>query len=113
MSPDELLVIYDDFSLDQGTLRLRPSGRSGGHRGLQSIIDALETREIPRLRIGIGPLPSGIDPTEFLLSRITNQDWSQLEVVLKAVPDVMVSIDQKGFDAAMSEWNPAEFHGQT
>ena len=52
-TPADLLVVCDDVALDLGTLRVRPLGSDGGHRGLRSIIDRLGTEEFPRLRIGI------------------------------------------------------------
>ncbi len=103
--PDDLLVVYDDFSLDLGTVRLRPSGRSGGHKGLRSIINSCGTVKIPRLRIGIGPVPSGEAPEEFVLSTVTNSDRERLHPVLRAVPKILHSLEENGIDAAMSRWN--------
>ena len=60
-TPDRLLVVYDDMDLPLGKLRLRPSGSAGGHNGIKSIIDAVGTREFPRLRIGIGRPARGVD----------------------------------------------------
>ena len=51
----DLLVICDDISLPLGKLRLRPGGGPGGHRGMESVIAALRTEEVPRLRLGIAP----------------------------------------------------------
>ncbi len=53
-APGELFVVYDDLDLPPGVLRIRPHGSSGGHRGVQSIVDALGTDRFPRLRVGIG-----------------------------------------------------------
>src|SRR5580765_4263146 len=57
-SPQDILVICDDFMLPLGSLRLRLSGSSGGHNGLDSILTSLGTPEVPRLRLGIGPVPA-------------------------------------------------------
>ena len=54
-----VLVVYDEVDLPFGTLRLRPSGSAAGHKGIGSIIQALGTQEIPRLRLGIGRPPGG------------------------------------------------------
>lgn len=54
-----LLIVYDEVDLPFGTLRLRPSGSAAGHKGIGSIIQALGTQEIPRLRLGIGRPPGG------------------------------------------------------
>ncbi|MBI4721529.1 MAG: aminoacyl-tRNA hydrolase [Candidatus Stahlbacteria bacterium] len=79
----DFLVVVDDFSLPLGTVRMRPKGSSGGHKGLESIIYHLETREFPRLRIGIGP-KIGI-PTDFVLSDFTKQELQVLDEVLDRV----------------------------
>ena len=64
---DRLLVVYDDMDLPLGKLRLRPSGSAGGHNGIKSIIDAVGTREFPRLRIGIGRPAGGVDQVGHVL----------------------------------------------
>lgn len=63
----DLLVVYDDLDLPLGRLRLRSGGGGGGHRGVASVIEALETRNIPRLRFGIGRPPAGVDVLDFVL----------------------------------------------
>lgn len=105
-------MVYDDFSLDVGTLRLRPSGSDGGHRGLGNIIERLGTKEIPRLRIGIGPIPSSEDPADFVLSQMTDSDRKHLHAVTQRVPEILKDIDRDGFDRAMSEWNGEEIHAR-
>lgn len=108
LDPESLLVVYDDFSLDLGTIRLRPSGSAGGHRGLSNVIDVLGTDQIPRLRIGIGPLPSSTDPADFVLSPITDNDRPRLNAVLETIPDVVETLQNDGLDTAMSRWNGVE-----
>ena len=54
---EETLVVFDDFLLDFGRIRLRRSGSDGGHNGLSSIIEGLRTDAVPRLRLGVGPVP--------------------------------------------------------
>lgn len=106
--PESVLVIYDDFSLDIGTMRLRPEGSSGGHRGLQNVIDVLSTEAVPRLRIGIGPLPNGESAEDYVLSTISDTDRDRLDSVLENVPDVLESIRDDDFQDAMNEWNGTE-----
>jgi PTH1 family peptidyl-tRNA hydrolase len=57
ITPQEILVVVDDFSIEFGATRLRKSGSDGGHNGLKSIIEFLGTQDFPRLRLGIGPVP--------------------------------------------------------
>jgi PTH1 family peptidyl-tRNA hydrolase len=75
--PEDILVIYDDLDLPLGTIRFRQEGSSGGHRGVQSIIDHLDTDSFPRLRIGIGRPPGRMDPAAYVL-----QDFSEEEAPL-------------------------------
>lgn len=66
--PDSLLIVYDDVDLPLGEVRLRPSGGAGTHRGMRSVLSALGTEEVPRLRVGIGPPPPDVDLAQFVLS---------------------------------------------
>lgn len=63
LSPREMLVVSDDLDLPEGRLRLRAKGSSGGHRGLESIVQCLQTGDFPRMRVGIGrPQPNARTP---------------------------------------------------
>lgn len=105
LESSSILVIYDDFSIDLGTVRIRKSGSSGGHKGLDSIISSLGTEDIPRLRIGIGPLPTALDPPEFVLSSMNGDDWKKLNPVFNSIPDILQSIEDEGLSKTMSHWN--------
>ena len=74
-TPQDILVIHDDADLPFGEMRLRASGSSGGHRGMQSVIETLGTQDIPRLRIGIGRSPN----PEIALEDFVLQTWTQEE----------------------------------
>jgi PTH1 family peptidyl-tRNA hydrolase len=104
--PEEILVICDDFSIPLGMLRIRVSGSSGGHNGLGSIIQSLGTDNIPRVRAGIGPVPSGQDPAEFVLERIRDMgEASKAEVMIgEAAQAVRVAISE-GMEIAMNRFN--------
>ena len=67
---ERLLVIYDDLDLPPGTIRIRPGGGSGGHKGMRSIIQYLGSQEFARLRIGIGRPPGRMDPADYVLQDI-------------------------------------------
>ncbi|HHE71065.1 MAG TPA: aminoacyl-tRNA hydrolase [Chloroflexi bacterium] len=71
ISPTDILVIYDDLDIPLGTVRYRASGSSGGHRGVQSIIQHLGTDAFPRLRIGIGRPPGRMDPAAYVLQNFS------------------------------------------
>ena len=65
--PEDVLVIFDDFLLDFGRMRFRRGGSDGGHNGLASVLEALNTEAVPRLRLGIGIPPAGADVVDYVL----------------------------------------------
>ncbi len=68
--PEDVFVICDDIYLPAGQLRIRRSGTDGGHNGLKNIIQMFGSKEFPRLRIGVGPQPEGVDLIDFVLRQI-------------------------------------------
>ena len=70
VAPSRLLVVHDDLDLPEGTLRLKTGGGEGGHNGLKSISQVLGTRDYNRLRIGIGRPPGRMNPADYVLARM-------------------------------------------
>jgi len=100
-----LLVIYDDLDLPPGRLRLRPRGSAGGHRGMESIIMALGTEDIPRLRVGIGRPPQGVDPADYVLWPMGEDEQALFRpVVARAVACATVLV-KGGLERAMNTVN--------
>ena len=88
IDPKELLVIYDDADLAFGKIRDRHSGSSGGHRGMQSIIETLKTQDIARLRIGIGrPDNPEIPLEEWVLQEWTPEEKKRLTDIIQSICD--------------------------
>lgn len=103
--PASLLVISDDLDLPFGSIRLRPGGSAGGHRGIQSIIDSLGTQHFPRLRIGIGRPPEGVDPASYVLSPFPQDDRERLAEILEDAAAAAACWVTDGIDAAMNRYN--------
>jgi len=100
-----LLVIYDDLDLPLGTLRMRPSGGSGGHKGMRSIMQHLGTQSFPRLRIGIGRPPGRMDPAAYVLQDFSTEELELLDDTLdRAVATIETWLDE-GVEMAMSRHN--------
>lgn len=105
LSPADMLVVVDDFALPLGRLRFRPGGSDGGHNGLASIIEIIGTTDFPRLRLGIGPAPEGIDPADFVLDPFAKSESETASaMILTAAEAVAYTIDHR-FDEAMSTFN--------
>lgn len=108
----QLLVVYDDMDLSPGTIRLRGRGGSGGHRGLQSIIDLLGEEALPRLRLGIGKPPPGVDPALYVLEPAPPDEEDLLAVAVEKAAEAVLSYVREGLDEAMNKYNRALPSGQ-
>ena len=104
----EVLVVLDDLALPLGRLRLRTQGSSGGHNGLESIIEHFGTEAVPRLRIGIGAAPSH-GAVDYVLSRFFEEEKVLLDATIKRAAEAVKCAVDKGLFAAMNVFNqPAE-----
>lgn len=80
ISPEKIIIIYDDINLNIGTIRIRQKGSHGGHNGMKNIIDNCKTAEFPRIRIGVGSKPNDKwELSDWVLSKINEADKLQLE----------------------------------
>lgn len=102
---DDMLVLYDDVYLDFGTLRLRPSGSDGGHKGMHSIIYELITENIPRLRIGIKNEENPDYLVDYVLSEFTDEEKKNLDRILNAAKDAVLCFMDEGIETAMNKYN--------
>jgi PTH1 family peptidyl-tRNA hydrolase len=101
----DVILIYDDIDTEIGKLRIRKTGSSGGHKGVESIIKAFGSNDIKRIRIGIGPKPDQKILSEYVLSPFTKSEISSLNTVIEKIPEIFESIIERGFDYAMSRYN--------
>jgi len=101
----DMLVICDDFNIPCDTLRLRPSGSAGGQNGLADVLARLGTNAIPRLRIGIGPVPAGWKPADFVLGKFSKLEKEQVGVMLERAADAAEEWAALGIQAAMNRYN--------
>jgi len=104
--PSNLIVIYDDLDLPLGTVRIRPEGGSGGHKGMASIIAAMQSNQIPRMRIGIGRPSGKMDPAAFVLQDFLTEDAEFVEMTLHRSADCVHTLLFDGIEAAMNSCNP-------
>ncbi len=94
----QLLIIYDDFALPFGKLRLRNQGSAGGHNGIKSIINYLGNT-FPRIKIGIGAPPSEVDCSNYVLGLFSRLELNHLENIYPTIIKLIDIFCQKGFDS--------------
>ena len=99
----DLLILLDDFLLDFGRLRFRRRGSDGGHNGLASVLEKMGTRDIPRLRLGIGSPAPGEDPIDHVLSRFGADE--PVEELVDRGCQAIVAYLEEGIEPAMNRFN--------
>lgn len=101
----ELLVIYDDISLEPGNIRIRKKGSAGGHNGIKSIIAQLGTQNFQRIRIGVGEKPKNWDLADYVLGTFGKEDRPLVEEALGNAAEAAAMIVQGKIDEAMNCFN--------
>jgi PTH1 family peptidyl-tRNA hydrolase len=104
LQPAELLVIYDDFALALGMIRIRQSGSSGGHNGVQSIVDYFGSTQFPRVRIGIQTEEMD-NWSDFVLNNFKKKEMQTVREMLDACTDAVELILNSGITTAMNRFN--------
>jgi PTH1 family peptidyl-tRNA hydrolase len=105
LTADDLLVIYDDFALPLGSIRIRIQGSAGGHNGISSTIQSLGTPIFARIRVGVGPLPPRWSTKDFVLSRFGSDEREALD---QGLNDAVIAVEtamSKGYSEAMNRFN--------
>ncbi len=103
----DLLIIYDDLNLKLGQIRIRKKGSTGGHKGMESIIQYLGSEDIPRLRVGIGnPLVnSNLNCVSYVLSGFKDEEGEKTKGIIKLSTEAIKTIIKCGFGEAMRRYN--------
>jgi PTH1 family peptidyl-tRNA hydrolase len=110
--PRDILVVYDDLDLDLGALRVRPHGSSGGHRGMQSIVEALGTDCVPRLRVGIGRPRT--DAARYVLTPLPPAERLEAEISVANASDFCLEWIRGGsLDELMTRYHSRWNQGRT
>jgi PTH1 family peptidyl-tRNA hydrolase len=103
-----ILVVCDDLSLPLGKLRLRKSGTSGGQKGLDDVLKALATLDVPRLRIGIDATPENFQTVDYVLSKFSKKERQVVEESLSYALDAIQCWLIDGIDKAMNRFNASK-----
>ena len=111
VSPDEVIIVYDDISLEPGQLRIRTKGSAGGHNGIKNIIAHLGTQEFPRIKVGVGEKPKYMDLADYVLSRFSKGEQELLDDAFREAADAVAMMISEGMDAAMNHFNAKKTRG--
>lgn len=104
---NEILVIMDDMDLELGEVRIKPNGGSGGHKGLSSILNADSTKDVARIRIGIGR-DLNQKTSDFVLDRFSKEEQSILDPLLKKIVNWIDVFNQAGIKGLLDEYSKSE-----
>ncbi len=105
-SPADLVLVYDDADLELGRIRVRPGGRPAGHRGVASIVEALGTQDVPRVRLGIGrPGNAAADLADHVLEAFEASELIPLGEMIREATEAIEVILRDGVKIAMNRYN--------
>ncbi len=103
--PEQVIVVYDDVSLEPGQLRVRTKGSAGGHNGMKNIIALLGTQDFPRVKVGVGAKPERMDLADYVLSHFSKGEWEQMEETFDEAAEAVCVLLAEGAAAAMNRFN--------
>ena len=101
----ELLIIFDDISLDVGQLRIRKKGSAGGHNGIKNIIANLGTSVFQRIKVGVGEKPKGYDLADYVLGRFSKEERELIKEGFECAAEAVAMITAGEIDQAMNKYN--------
>lgn len=104
----ELIILYDDISLEPGKLRLRKKGSAGGHNGIKNIIAHLGHDKFNRVKIGVGEKPKGWDLADYVLGHFAKEEVPVMKEALDRTRNAVETIILEGIDSAMNKYNHIE-----
>ncbi len=108
IQPENILVVHDDLDVPFGRLKFVRSGGHGGHNGIRSIIDAIGTKNFPRLKIGIGRPPDGMPADRFVLGKFSRDESQVISKVVDLAVQGVEEFIKNGIDSAMNKFNGLE-----
>lgn len=105
VEPKNIIVVYDDISLEVARLRVRAKGSAGGHNGIKNIIAHLGTENFPRVRVGVGDKPKGMDLADYVLSRFSKAEAVDMDEAYDKAAGAIGIIIKEGIESAMNKFN--------
>jgi len=104
LRPEDLVVVHDDLDLVLGRVAVKQGGGSGGHRGLESVIEWIGS-DFARVRVGIGRPPAGRDPTEYVLEAFPAEEKAVIGAAIQRAADAVEAVVTEGVERARNKFN--------
>lgn len=101
----ELIVIYDDISLEPGNIRIRKKGSAGGHNGIKDIIAMIDTQNFMRVKVGVGEKPARWDLADYVMGSFSQDDKGKIDEAIQDAISAAVLMMQGQVDKAMNNYN--------
>lgn len=108
ISPEHLIVVYDDLDIPLGEIRIRKKGGPGAHKGMNSVIQEIGTTDFTRIRVGIGPLSPGKDAVNYVLSSFNKSEEPLVDDALRKAREALEMILSGKIEEAMNRYNQRE-----
>ena len=105
VEPEDILIIYDDISLEPGKIRVRAKGSAGGHNGMKSIIQHLGTEAFPRVRLGIGEKPAQMDLADYVLGHFNKEEQALMKEAAQTAVEAVTCYIEHGIAETMNRYN--------
>ncbi|HEX4000323.1 MAG TPA: aminoacyl-tRNA hydrolase [Pirellulales bacterium] len=105
LADEDLLIVCDDFNIPLAKLRFRAGGSAGGQKGLADVIRRLGTDQVPRLRVGVGPVPANWDPVDFVLGKFSADESAEIAIAIQRAADAVVDWATEGLASCMNQYN--------
>ena len=109
---EDIILVFDDMDLFEGRLRIRPGGGSGGHLGVESVIESLGTADFPRVRVGVGRPPRPGGATDYLLRPVRSEGRQRFLQTVDLAVEALDTILEQGVAEAMNRYNGLPAIGQ-
>lgn len=105
LGPESLIVAHDELDIPPATFKLKQGGGHGGHNGLRDIIQALDTNDFARIRLGIGRPPGNSDAADYVLKNFSGSEKTELAVTLELAADAIEEVARNGIVAAQAKFH--------
>lgn len=105
LSPEDLIVIYDDIDISLGKIKIRPYGSSGTHNGMRNIISLIKSEKFTRIRVGTDKPKDNIELVDYVLMKLNQDEKTKLQEAVKNATDAISEIIKNGCQSAMNRYN--------